>query len=264
MELQLAGRAEMILSVGVAAAAAGTENLVIDAQSGPVTVTELHDTARTRLHHFEAGAGRVIIDYEYDVDSVLAPVAVDPLDTIRYLRPSRYAESDSLYPTARAEFAGLEGHALVDAVAHWVGGKLAYVSGSSLPTDGAARTLMARRGVCRDYAHLTIALLRSMDVPARMVSVYAPGLWPMDFHAVTEALVDGVWWVVDATGLAPRQSLLRIATGRDAADTAFLTNHGADLELLSLEVTATEVGVLSASIGSTAGGAESSASHSPP
>ena len=102
----------------------------------------------------------------------------------------------------------------------------------------AGSTLMARRGVCRDFAHLVIALLRALDVPARMVSVYAPGLTPMDFHAVAEAYIDGAWWIVDATRLAPRQSMLRIATGRDAADIAFLTNHWADLKLIKLEVLA--------------------------
>ena len=110
--------------------------------------------------------------------------------------------------------------------------------GSSLPTDGAEQTLLARRGVCRDYAHLVIALLRALDIPARMVAVYAPGLQPMDFHAVCEAWVDGTWHVVDATALAPRQSLVRISTGRDAADIAFLTNHWADLLLRELSVLA--------------------------
>ena len=105
-----------------------------------------------------------------------------------------------------------------------------------MPTDGAEQTLLARRGVCRDYAHLVIALLRALDIPARMVAVYAPGLDPMDFHAVAEAWVDDTWQVVDATALAPRQSLVRISTGRDAADTAFLTNHWADLILRELSV----------------------------
>ncbi len=112
------------------------------------------------------------------------------------------------------------------------------MAGSSLPTDGAVRTLLARQGVCRDFAHLSIALLRALNVPARLAAVYAPGLSPMEFHAVAEAFVDGKWWVVDATQLAPRQSLLRIATGRDAADTAFLTNFGAPTELNGLEVSA--------------------------
>ena len=68
--------------------------------------------------------------------------------------------------------------------------------------------------------------------------MYAPGLSPMDFHAVAEAYIDGVWQVVDATGLAPRQSLMRIATGRDAADTAFLSSAGAAVLLNVLRVTA--------------------------
>jgi transglutaminase-like putative cysteine protease len=97
---------------------------------------------------------------------------------------------------------------------------------------------MAGEGVCRDFAHLTTALLRANDVAARVVSVYAPGLAPMDFHAVTEALLDGSWVVVDPTGLAPRQSLVRIATGADAADTAFLTSIGGRVDLTGIEVTA--------------------------
>jgi transglutaminase-like putative cysteine protease len=112
-----------------------------------------------------------------------------------------------------------------------------YVGGSSRPTDGATQTLLSRQGVCRDFAHVTIALLRAMEIPARMVSVYAPGLTPMDFHAVTEAYVDGTWWVVDSTRLAPRQSLIRIATGRDAADTAWLTSLWTDLSVTSMLVT---------------------------
>ncbi len=80
-------------------------------------------------------------------------------------------------------------------------------------------------------------MLRAMDVPARMVAVYAPGLSPMDFHAVVEAYVEGEWWVVDATKLAPRQSLVRISTGRDAADTAWLTSNWTDLYVLSMLVT---------------------------
>ena len=97
---------------------------------------------------------------------------------------------------------------------------------------------MTGMGTCRDFAHLGIALCRATGVPARFAAVYAPGLLPMDFHAVFEAFQDGDWWVHDPTGLAPRPSLVRIATGRDAADTAFaaVTNGLADLE--SIEVLA--------------------------
>ena len=76
-------------------------------------------------------------------------------------------------------------------------------------------------------------------MPARLVSVYAPGLVPMDFHAVTEVALDGQWYVVDGTGLAPRSSLVRIATGRDAADTAFLTVNAGRASMGPMTVTAT-------------------------
>ena len=140
--------------------------------------------------------------------------------------------------TAASEFAGLAGQELLHSVIGWVNQKLMYVTGSSLPTDGAVRTLLGRQGVCRDFAHLSIALLRALNVPARLAAVYAPGLSPMELHAVAEAFVDDAWWVVDATQRAPRQSLLRVATGRDAADTAFLTNVGPATTLKDLQVTA--------------------------
>jgi transglutaminase-like putative cysteine protease len=98
--------------------------------------------------------------------------------------------------------------------------------------------MLKRQGVCRDYAHLVVALLRARDVPARLVSVYAPGLQPMDFHAVAEACVDGAWYVVDPTCLAPRSSLVRIATGADAADTAFLSVVSGCARLDAIEVSA--------------------------
>ena len=132
----------------------------------------------------------------------------------------------------------LAGQELLHSVIGWVNQKLMYVTGSSLPTDGAVRTLLGRQGVCRDFAHLSIALLRALNVPARLAAVYAPGLSPMELHAVAEAFVDDAWWVVDATQRAPRQSLLRVATGRDAADTAFLTNVGPATTLKDLQVTA--------------------------
>ena len=120
----------------------------------------------------------------------------------------------------------------------WVGTRLRYVPGGSGPTDGAVHTLLRRQGVCRDYAHLVVALPRALGVPARVAAVYAPGLEPMDFHAVVEAAVDGCWRVVDATLLAPRASLVRIATGRDAADTAFLSIYGGAATLVGTEVMA--------------------------
>ena len=137
----------------------------------------------------------------------------------------------------RASSAGSSGaENILAGVSSWVGGHIGYEAGSSLPTHGAVDTLLGGRGVCRDFAHLVVALLRARDVPARVAAVYAPGLAPMDFHAVAEALVGDTWRVVDATLLAPRSSLVRIATGRDAADTAFLTVLGGTVDLVGIEV----------------------------
>ena len=129
-------------------------------------------------------------------------------------------------------------------MAAWVGGHLSYVSGSSDPIDGSVDTYLLGKGVCRDYAHLVVAFLRARNVPARLVAVYAPGLSPMDFHAVAEAFVDRQWRVVDGTLLAPRSSLLRIATGRDAADTAFLDSFGGGITFNQATVTAVTHGRL--------------------
>ncbi|MEO6472010.1 MAG: transglutaminase family protein [Aeromicrobium sp.] len=240
LEIYLYDTVELILSLAVAEGAHLASESVVAAASGtPVAVRELTGRHGTRLHVVTGDAGWINIDYNAEITGALAPPPNEELDLIEYRRPSRYCESDSLMPTATSEFAGLAGKPLLDAVASWVGEKLNYVPGLSRPTDGAVATLLAREGVCRDYAHLTTALLRSMDVPARLVSVYAPGLQPMDFHAVVEAWVEGAWHVVDATGLAPRQSLVRIATGQDAAETAFLTQRGGRLDLRNLSVSAT-------------------------
>jgi transglutaminase-like putative cysteine protease len=232
--------AELVFAVAVAAEyAPSDEHLSVTVNGQSVIVAELLDQHGTRLHTVHVATGDLVLEYEATIDGWIQPPLYDRADLIRYLRPSRYAESDALAPTAGAEFRGIQGAAeLLASVSSWVGTRLAYVSGSSLPTDGAIRTLLARQGVCRDYAHLTVALLRSLNVPARLVAVYAPGLDPMDFHAVAEAFVDGAWYVVDSTTLAPRSTLVRIATGRDAADTAFLTVISGRVELDRIIVTA--------------------------
>jgi transglutaminase-like putative cysteine protease len=226
LDLESDGAARLVLAVGVAEGYDVDERFEASQSGLALPVTVLEDVHGGRLHVLEVAEGPVHIEYTAAVAGVAAPADLDPMQEIRYLRPSRYCESDTLRPIAVAEFSGLQGAELLAAVSSWVGTRIAYVTGSSLPTDGAVSTLLSRRGVCRDFAHLVVAFLRALDVPARVVGVYAPGLAPMDFHAVAEAAIDGVWHVVDATTLAPRQSLVRIATGRDAADIAFLSARG--------------------------------------
>jgi transglutaminase-like putative cysteine protease len=207
--------------------------------------TEVAAEHGTRLHvASEVAPGALGIMYDAVVDGPAPTAVLSELDRLRYLRPSRYCESDRLAAFARFEFRDLTGKALVDAVSSWVGMRVAYVAGSSRPTDGAVTTLLEREGVCRDFAHLVIAILRACDTPARLVSVYAPGLDPMDFHAIAEACVDGQWIVVDPTLLAPRSTLVRVATGRDAADTAFLSAGGDSLTLDDMSVSAVVEGAL--------------------
>lgn len=188
-------------------------------------------------------AGELEVRYAAEVEGRAAPAAVEERDLVEDVRPSRYVESD-LLPGAlldAEEVAALGALNPVDRVAAaraMVGELLDYAPGSSAATDGLPEVLATGRGVCRDFAHLMAGLLRATDLPARLVSVYAPDLVPMDFHAVVEVAIEGRWWVVDATGLAPRSSMLRIATGRDAADTAFLANDGSALTLRGLSVQA--------------------------
>lgn len=243
--LEVVDRSHLALEIAVADAspAAVDETLVVTHDGNVVTAAELATPIGGRIHDLRLPPGHVTIDYTATITGRATAARVTPVERLEYLRPSRYAESDRFVAEAAAEFAGIQGAKnVVDAVSSWVGARLDYVPGSSGPTDGAVETMLARKGVCRDYAHLVTALLRALDIPARLVAVYAPGLDPMDFHAVVEAAVDDDWYVVDATLLAPRSSLVRISTGRDAADTAFLSNYGGAVELL-------EVGVLAWSDG---------------
>jgi transglutaminase-like putative cysteine protease len=231
--------ADLVFSVAVAAGYDAAESLVVTVEGEAVPVEEIPDAHGARLHRVRAPRGALVLDYNASVVGRAEPPASDVADPIRYLRPSRYAESDALAAVAGAEFGGIESATdVLAAVSSWVGTHLLYVPGASLPTDGAVRTLLARQGVCRDYAHLCVALLRARSIPARLVSVYAPGLSPMDFHAVAEAWIDDAWRAIDATTLAPRETLVRIATGRDAADTAFLSVLSGRADLDDITVTA--------------------------
>ncbi|WP_084529293.1 transglutaminase-like domain-containing protein [Nocardia crassostreae] len=199
----------------------------------------------TRLHRFDSGAGHLRVEYRATVlGAALAEQASD-YDLAVYLRPSRFVESDKLLGFAGAEFGcGIGDPEMAARVSSWVGRRIRYVPGSSDPVDGAVETLLSGVGVCRDFSHLVVALLRAVGMPARVVSVYAPGCMPMDFHSVAEVYTNGGWQAFDPAGLAPRMSLVRIATGRDASDIAFLGNHGGDITLNALSVNATIDGPL--------------------
>jgi transglutaminase-like putative cysteine protease len=181
-------------------------------------------------------AGQLRIDYSARVnitrpapDLAALPAAALhalPAKAVPYLMPSRYCPSDQFATLVEDEFGALEGGAKIIAMRDWITGHLSYVSGASDASTTAIDTFVARQGVCRDYAHLMIALARAADMPARIASVYAPGATPPDFHAVAEVFLGSEWHIVDATGMASAADAAVIGIGRDAGDVAFLTAFG--------------------------------------
>ncbi len=154
------------------------------------------------------------------------PTHLLPGGTVEYLMPSRYCPSDQFQNFSEAQFGGLTGGERVMAIRDWINGHFAYVPGASNSATGALETFVMRQGVCRDFAHMMITLVRASAIPARFVSVYAPKVEPQDFHAVAEVFLDGTWYLIDATGMATGDDMAKIGVGRDAADTSFLTSYG--------------------------------------
>lgn len=193
--------------------------------------------------------GRLTVDYRATVtinrllsdclDLPGVPPHQLPGETVPYLMASRYCPSDQFQSFVEAEFGGSEGGARVVAMRDWIEQRFAYVPGVSNADTTALETFVRRQGVCRDFAHVMITLVRASGIPARMASVYALGVEPQDFHAVAEVFLGGEWHLVDPTGMAKEGAMAKIGIGRDAADVAFLTAYGtAVLNSQSVEVSA--------------------------
>ena len=122
------------------------------------------------------------------------------------------------------------GYGRVQSISEWVRDHVDFVSNSSCGTTTASQTLASGQGVCRDFAHLMIALCRAINVPARFVTGLDygadPALGPTDFHAYVEAYVGRRWYIFDPSGTAVPMGLVRLASGRDAADCAYATIFG--------------------------------------
>ena len=248
---------EVALQV-VAADSAGrvlAERFDVTTDGAPsLSLEEIRNPERERIHVIYSAAGRLSVSYRAEIETrpphsrVIAGAhgrAPSGFERQLYLRPSRYCPSDHLIGFAVAEFRlDTDETSRVASITEWIRRRISYVPGSSDVHDSAEHTLLTGMGTCRDFAHLGIALCRATGIPARFAAVYAPGLFPMDFHAVFETLQLGRWTVHDATGLAPRSSLVRIATGRDAADAAFSAVNSGVIDMEFLEVSATVATVL--------------------
>lgn len=163
-----------------------------------------------------------------------------PAETVQYLNESRYCPSNKFLSFITEEFGAVEGGAKIGRMRDWIETHFTYVAGSSDAGTNALDSFVERRGVCRDYAHVMVTLARAAAFPARVVSGYALGVAPQDFHAVAEIFLGGEWHLVDATGMANEADIAKIGVGRDAADISFLTAYG-EIEMLNQQVTVTEV-----------------------
>jgi transglutaminase-like putative cysteine protease len=194
-----------------------------------------------RYFRVNAPPGRLVVEYQAQVNlspSLEDPASVNefpvarlPLPVFPHLFPSRYCQSDKLDRFARSTFGALHpGYARVNGICNWIHDYVSYEGGVSDAMTSAFDTVTQRAGVCRDFAHLAIALCRALGIPARYVSAYAFRLQPADFHAVFEAYLEGSqgggWYLFDATRMSDAAGLVRIGVGRDAADVAFCTPYG--------------------------------------
>ncbi|MBE9170634.1 transglutaminase family protein [Pleurocapsales cyanobacterium LEGE 06147] len=170
------------------------------------------------------------------------PPAKLPLETLSYLYPSRYCQSDRLIKLAQYEFGDLlPDYSRIVAICNWIYDNVTYLSGSTNQHTSAFDTATQREGVCRDFAHLGIAFCRALNIPARFVAAYACGLEPPDFHACFEAYLENRWFIFDPTRLARRSGLIRVGTGRDAADVSFATIFGpATMKQMNISVKSLE------------------------
>jgi len=195
-----------------------TRFLRLKAMPGFLTV---HYKACVNLNHYSAEPSQI--------NEVL--VANLPGEVLPYIYPSRYCQSDRLQKLAMKEFGHLwQGYSRVQTIRDWVLNHISFQSNSSTGTTTAVDTLIERAGVCRDFAHLMIALCRALNIPARFATGIdygaSPVLGPTDFHAYVEVYLGDRWYIFDPSGVAIPSGFLRLGTGRDAADAAFATIFG--------------------------------------
>jgi len=224
---QLRVRGAVVQSVFTEAATA-TRYLHVAARGGPLQV-ELEAQLRLLQTEFADGGSR------RDLHAV--PLAKP--ESLRFLLPSRYCPSDRLTGLCEREFMGIEAPASrLAAIDDWlrrhvratlpgIDGDLPAGTGAAPTPPGAAEVLERGRGTPRDLAHLLIALCRASRLPARYVTTI-PFDMPTsgELYPWVEVLIDDAWLACDPGRQVPRTALIRIGTGRDAADVPLVLGHG--------------------------------------
>ena len=202
------------------------------------------DAFGNRCGRIDAPAGRLRLSNEAVVedsglpdvanwDAVQHPIGDLPPDVVQYLLASRYCEVDLLAQTAWNRFGGYApGWSRVQAVVDFVHNHVTFGYAYARNTRTAAEVYKEQVGVCRDFAHLSVALCRGLNIPARYVTGYLGDIGipynpaPMDFSAWFEVYLSGRWWTFDARHNKPRIGRILMATGRDAVDVALTTAFG--------------------------------------
>jgi len=237
LELELGSSMGLLLRLAAQeerlAAIRGKEQLAL-----PVSSSEsFFDVLGNPVSRLTLGAGVHQIDYRLTaqpgVELVLkpllpfSPIQVLPQDTLLFLQPSRYVDSDRLGIIAFEVLAGTStGGEQVLTLFDWVRKTLPYTPGMSARPLSASEVLKQAHGVCRDLAHVLIGMVRAISIPARYVVGYVQGLDPQDIHAWVEVFLGGRWYVLDPTYSEPGALRAPVMHGRDAADVAIMDQFG--------------------------------------
>jgi transglutaminase-like putative cysteine protease len=202
---------------------------------------ETDTVTRNRYLRLTAGPGPLRVSYAATIELVHymanpmqigeVPVALLPAGVLSYIYPSRYCQSDRLHKFAMREFGQrMQGYGRVAGIRDWVLQHVRFTQNTSNSSTSAVDTLIETVGVCRDMAHLMIALCRAVNIPARLATGVDygadPALGPTDFHAYAEVYLGDRWYIFDPSGTAIPMGFVRFGTGRDAADVAFATIFG--------------------------------------
>jgi len=259
ISFQCPARTPMLLQLNVHPSRAGDlRSPDVIKSDPPLEMTAYVDHYGNRVTRLEAAAGLVTFENRFEIydsgqpDEVppsneLTPIPKLPDEVLLYLVSSRYCDSDALANFAWSKFQNISGgYARVQAICDYVHQHIRFSYPEASPTRSASDAMRERVGVCRDFAHLSIALCRAMNIPARYCTGYLGDIGvpvdpnPMDFSAWFEVFLDGRWYTMDARHNHPRIGRIVMCRGRDAADVAISTAFG-PATLAHFEVVTDEV-----------------------
>lgn len=215
--------------------------------SPSVPAVEFTDSFGNLCQRIVAPAGYFSVSTSVDIETAgssdTAPgapfieVQLLPNESLPFLYPSRYCESDRFMEMASSVASGqISGYDQCNVIVDYIRSSILYTPGLGQRIMSASEVNQLGQGVCRDMAHLGIACCRALSIPSRMVVGYLEGLEPMDLHAWFEAYVGNRWYTFDPTRPDLKGGRIAIAYGRDAADVAIYTQFGDPVELLNMNV----------------------------